>query len=67
MRGVSSIYARGHRVRDAEQEQADAFDLRRRGWHMHNIAAIRPEDVLDDLDRQLIINVADNLYGKRAE
>lgn len=67
MTRISSIYRQSHRVRDAEQEQADAFELRRRGWHTHNIAAIRPEDVLDDLDRQLVINVANRLYGKRAE
>lgn len=67
MTRISSIYGQGHSDRDAEQEQADAFELRRRGWHRHNIAAIRPEDVLDDLDRQLVINVADRLYGKRAK
>ena len=40
-------------------------DMRRAAWHRQGIVVLRPEDINGDWTRQVIVNTAEKLYGKR--
>ncbi len=47
----------------ADDEQLKT--MRRKAWREQGVAMLRPEDVQDDWTRQVIVNTAEKLYGKR--
>jgi hypothetical protein len=41
--------------------------MRRAAGRTHGIAVLRPADIADDWTRQVVINTANRLYGRRRE
>jgi hypothetical protein len=39
--------------------------MRRAAWRKQGVIMLRPEDVRDDWTRQMLINEANRLYGRR--
>lgn len=37
----------------------------RTAWQRYGLAVINPDEVLDDWERQVVINIASKLYGER--
>lgn len=61
---------RSHLARHQPQASADDDQLRamrRAAWHQQGVAVLRLEDIHDDWTRQVIVNAATKLYGKRKE
>jgi hypothetical protein len=40
--------------------------MRRAAWRRQGVVVLRPEDVRDDWTRQMLINEANRLYGRRS-
>jgi hypothetical protein len=40
--------------------------MRRAAWRHQGVVVLRPDDVRDDWIRQVLINEANRLYGRRA-
>lgn len=53
--------------RDPPTADERNFRLRRDLWRREGVAAVRPEDVNDPWERQILVNLASRLYGRRAE
>ena len=62
---MRSHLARHPPERSADDEQLQA--MRRAAWRDQGVAVLRPEDINDDWMRQVIVNAAEKLYGKRKE
>ncbi|MDF1625648.1 MAG: hypothetical protein P1U84_05125 [Parvibaculaceae bacterium] len=43
----------------------ELLGMKKRAWHQLGLAVLDPSDVLNGLDRQHLINIANQLYGKR--
>jgi hypothetical protein len=43
----------------------DLIAMRRAAWRHQGVVVLRPEDVHDDWTRQVLINEANRLYGRR--
>jgi hypothetical protein len=43
----------------------DLLAMRRAAWRSQGVGVLRPEDVRDDWTRQVLINEANRLYGRR--
>jgi hypothetical protein len=44
----------------------DLLAMRRAAWRTQGVVVLRPEDVRDDWTRQVLVNEANRLYGRRA-
>ena len=44
----------------------DLLAMRRAAWRKQGVIMLRPEEVRDDWTRQILINEANRLYGRRA-
>jgi hypothetical protein len=44
----------------------DLLAMRRAAWRQQGVAVLRPEDVRDDWTREVLINEANRLYGRRS-
>ncbi|CAN0355937.1 unnamed protein product, partial [Phaeothamnion confervicola] len=42
-------------------------EFRRRAWQMDGVACIKVDRINDDWERQVIVNVANKLFGERAK
>lgn len=62
---VSGIYERGPNEYADERRRAEVAKGSRRAWQERGIAMIAVDDLLDDWERQTVINIASRLYGKR--
>lgn len=66
MSRISSIY---HKANAPAPVGKDAQDRNQRArkelWHKLGVAVIDPNDIHNDLDRQNVISIATNIYGKR--
>lgn len=40
--------------------------MRCKAWHQQGVVVIKPEDVVSWEDRQLLVNLATQMYGARA-
>mgnify|MGYP000508728728 CR=1 FL=1 len=47
---------------NAEEMEA----MRRRAWHEQGVVSLRPEEINDAWERQVVINLAEARWGKRA-
>ena len=45
----------------------ELYRLAAAAWHKEGIIVLRPERIVNEFDRQAVINAADTLYGKRKE
>lgn len=65
---ISPIYTRANgdppQGEEARRRNHAAF---KKAWHEHGLAVINPDDVLDDWEKQTVINIASRLYGKRGQ
>lgn len=65
---ISSIYSKANApaptATEAKQRKRDACA---EAWQLYGMAVINPAEIEDDWTRQAIINVAENLYGKRGQ
>ena len=52
-------------VRPEGRTEPPAEDLRRRAWHGLGLVVLDPEDIHDELERQMVLNIAHRLYGRR--
>jgi hypothetical protein len=43
----------------------ELFAMRRAAWRKQGIAVLRPGDIRDKLARQVLVNEATRLYGRR--
>ncbi|WP_299830691.1 hypothetical protein [uncultured Roseobacter sp.] len=68
MTRISPIYHQGPspepKGKDAEHRNMVAYQTL---WHERGVAVINPDDVTDDWERQTVINIANQQYGRRAE
>lgn len=62
---VSSIYSKGPSAYADERRARDVAEASKRAWHERGIAMIAVDDLLDDWERQTVINIAARLYGRR--
>ena len=62
---VSGIYEKGPSAYADERRKQEVAEGSRRAWQERGIAMIAVDDLLDDLERQMVINIANRLYGKR--
>jgi hypothetical protein len=44
----------------------DLLAMRRAAWRQQGVIMLRPEDVRDDWTRQVLVNEANRLYGRRS-
>lgn len=65
---ISSIYhkANAEPPKGAEAKRRNR-DACAEAWQLYGLAVIDPTEIEDDWTRQAIINVAENLYGKRGQ
>lgn len=65
---ISSIYHKANAPAptgaEAKQRNRDAYA---EAWHRHGLAVIDPDQVMDDYERQTVINIANKLYGQRGK
>jgi hypothetical protein len=62
--GYRSCLARAQsRAAPTEEE---LLAMRRAAWRQQGVIMLRPEDVRDDWTRQVLVNEANRLYGRRA-
>lgn len=64
-REISSIYERGPSEYAEERRRQEVAEGSRRAWQERGIAMIEVDALLDDWERQMVINLANRLYGKR--
>ena len=65
---VSNIYEKGPAAPEASSREVRREAARRARaalWHRMGLAVIDPEDVHDELERQLVIGLANKAYGRR--
>lgn len=55
----------GRLVGRSPTDSPDIRIMRAKLWHEFGIAVIPPDEVRNDIDRQVVTNVAARLYGKR--
>jgi hypothetical protein len=48
-------------------DDEELLAMRRAAWRQHGIAVLHPDDINDDWTRQVVINAANGLYGRRRE
>jgi hypothetical protein len=65
VREISSIYERGPSEYSEERRRQAVEEGSRRAWRERGIAMIEVDSLLDDWERQMVINIANRLYGKR--
>ena len=46
--------------------EAELVAMRRRAWRHQGVVVLRPKEVRDDWTRQVLINEANRLYGRRS-
>jgi hypothetical protein len=54
----------GAQPRGAPSDE-DLLGMRRAAWRQQGVVVLRPEDVRDDWTRQVLVNEANRLYGRR--
>lgn len=64
------MFERGSRISQSRPSSAPADvkemeAMARRAWRERGIVILWPEKIKNEWDRQHILNIADNLYGKR--
>ncbi|WP_028955911.1 hypothetical protein [Sulfitobacter sp. 20_GPM-1509m] len=68
MTRISSIYSRAHADpptgAEAERRNQVAFQ---EAWQLHGLFCIDPTTIQDDWTRQVVVNLANQRYMKRAE
>jgi hypothetical protein len=62
--GYRSCLARSQARTTATDE--DLLAMRRAAWRKQGVIMLRPEDVRDDWTRQVLVNEANRLYGRRS-
>ena len=62
---VSGIYERGPSEYADERRRQAVEEGSRRAWQERGIVMIEVDALLDDWERQMVINIANRLYGKR--
>ena len=62
--GYRSCLARSHGR--AASTDDDLLAMRRAAWRSQGVVVLRPEDIRDDWTREVLINEANRLYGRRS-
>ena len=65
---ISAVYSKGPAVPEASSREVRGEATRRARaalWHRMGLAVIDPEDVHDEIERQLVIGLANKAYGRR--
>lgn len=62
---VRSYLSRYQPIRATEDDELRS--MMRAAWHRREIACLPVAEIADDWERQVIINVAERLYGRRKE
>ena len=50
----------------AAPTDGELLAMRRAAWRTQGVIMLRPEDVRDDWTRQVLVNEANRLYGRRS-
>ena len=62
---VSNIYGQGPSEYEAERRRQQVREQSEKAWHERGIAVIPVDELVSDWDQQAIINIANQLYGRR--
>ena len=40
-------------------------EMKEKAWHRQELLVVRPDQAIDDWERQILINIGNRLYGRR--
>ena len=62
---ASSLESRLSVVGKSGLNESELYKMKFDAWVDHGIIVLRPEQIVNEFDRQAVVNVANKLYGKR--
>jgi hypothetical protein len=60
-----NVHATGSNSRHAPTDAKEMEAMARRAWRERGIVILWPDKIKDEWDRQHVLNIATDLYGKR--
>jgi hypothetical protein len=65
---ISGVYGHGPDIEPSpDVKRQKAHEAKREAWQRHGVLMIDPEDINNDWDKQHVINIAEQFYGRRGK